>query len=309
MVIDFIWNDVLINPMINALIILSNVLFNNYGLALIAFTILTRGATYPLTLRQLRTTRAMQQMQPRMREIQKKHKDPKRRQQEMMKLYREVGFNPLGCAIPFLIQIPILIALFQVIRQTLGSTPEALLGLSARLYDWDFITEAVPLSREFLTMDLSANGTLPLGIIVGISTFYQQKFSTTRSTAPDDRQATTNRTLLWMMPLMFAIFTTQWPSGLGLYWVAQSIAGIAIAYLYNRPRGLTWGWLVNLEGLPAPALPTTTTPAGDVGQPARASETASAAESEAASATAEGGSSGKRRRRRRRRRRRAGGTN
>ena len=120
---SFLWNDLLVNPMINALIIMSNALLDNFGLAIIAFTIFIRLVTFPLTIRQLRTTRAMQEMQPQMQEIQKKYKDPKRRQQEMMKLYREVGFNPLGCLVPFAVQIPIWIALFQVIRRTVGTTP------------------------------------------------------------------------------------------------------------------------------------------------------------------------------------------
>lgn len=249
--VDFVWNDILLNPMTNALIFLSNVLFGNFGLAIIAFTLFTRFATYPLTLRQLRTTRAMQEMQPRLQEIQKKYKDPKRRQQEMMKLYREVGFNPLGCAVPFLIQIPIWIALFQVIRRTMGSTPEALLGLSERLYDWSFITEAVPLDRNFLFLDLS-NPSIPLAFLVAIATFFQQKFSMHRSTAGNDRQAATNRTLLYIMPLLFGWFTITVPSGLGLYWLVTSIFGVGLAYLYNKPKNLSWRWLISLEALPPP---------------------------------------------------------
>ena len=226
----FIWNDLLVNPMINALIILSNVLFDNFGLALIAFTILIRLLTFPLTIRQLRTTRAMQEMQPQLQEIQKKYKDPKRRQQEMVKLYKDVGFNPLGCIVPFAVQIPIWIALFSVVRQTLGTTPESLLGLSSRLYDWSFITDAVPLSSDFLFLDL-AEKSVPLAVLVAIATFYQQKLSTaTRSAAKDDRQAATNRMMLYLMPLLFGWFTLTVPSGLGLYWLTTSLVGILMSY-------------------------------------------------------------------------------
>ncbi len=292
--VDFVWNDVLLNPMTNALIFLSNVLFGNFGLAIIAFTLITRFATYPLTIKQLRTTRAMQEMQPRLQEIQKKYKDPKRRQQEMMKLYREVGFNPLGCAVPFIIQIPIWIALFQVIRRTMGSTPEALLGLSGRLYDWSFITEAVPLDRNFLFLDLS-NPSIPLAFLVAIATFFQQKFSMTRSTAGNDRQASTNRTLLYIMPLLFGWFTITVPSGLGLYWLVTSLFGVAMAYLYHKPKNLSWRWLFSLEALPlqptgAGSAKVVTVPAGDT---ERLVESAPTTEQPAA---------GKGRRRRRRRR-------
>ena len=140
--IDFIWNDIMLGPMTNAIIVLTNGLFDSFGLGIIAFTLVIRFTTYPLTLRTLRTTRKMQEMQPRLTELQKKYKDPRRRQEEMMKLYKEVGFNPLGCVVPMLIQLPIWIALFQVIRRTVGTSPEALLGLSDRLYNWDFITSS-----------------------------------------------------------------------------------------------------------------------------------------------------------------------
>jgi len=317
--VGFLWNDLLVNPMINALIILSNALFDNFGLAIIAFTIVIRLATFPLTIRQLRTTRAMQEMQPQLQEIQKKYKDPKRRQQEMMKLYREVGFNPLGCIVPFAVQIPIWIALFQVIRRTLGTTPEALLGLSSRLYDWDFITHSVPLNSEFLFIDL-AERSVPLAILVAVATFYQQKLSTaTRSPSKDDRQAATNKMLLYLMPLMFGWFTLTVPAGLGVYWFTTSLVGIATSYLYYKPDNITLRWLVSLDALPpsakarafqesqkaseAPAKPaqlTTETPASDTADtPLNTDDDRPADDANSSSAAA---------RRRRRRRRRRGGS-
>ena len=246
--IDFIWSDLLVNPMTNALVVLSNVFFDNFGLGIIVFTIFIRAITYPLTLRQLRSTRALQEMQPRLQELQKKYKDPKRRQEEMMKLYREVGFNPLGCAVPFLVQIPIWIALFQVIRGTVGTSPEALLKLSERLYGWSFINEAVPLNSQFLFLDLGSS-SIPLALMVGIATFYQQKFSP-RAPSRDERSASMARTMLWMMPLLFGWFTLTVPSGRGLYWLVTSFFSILTTYLYNgRPR-LYRRWFINMDALP-----------------------------------------------------------
>jgi YidC/Oxa1 family membrane protein insertase len=314
---SFIWNDLLVNPMINALIILANALFDNFGLALIAFTILIRLATFPLTIRQLRTTRAMQEMQPQLQEIQKKYKDPKRRQQEMMKLYKEVGFNPLGCIVPFAVQMPIWIALFQVVRKTLGTTPESLLGLSSRLYDWDFITHSVPLDSNFLFMDL-AERSVPLAILVAIATFYQQKLSTaTRSAAKDDRQAATNRMMLYLMPLLFGWFTLTVPAGLGLYWFTTSLVGIAMSYLYYKPDNITFRWLFSLDALPpspkaraAAAIPGKATPASATSlEPGSRSEDTSESTNSVPEDNA-GASDGRSAaaRRRRRRRRRGGGS-
>ncbi|KAA0223282.1 YidC/Oxa1 family membrane protein insertase, partial [bacterium] len=124
----------LLDPMINVLVVLNQVLFESFGLAIVAFTILVRALTFPLMLRQMHQTRAMQSLQPRVQEINKKYSDPKRRQEELMKAYREAGVNPLGCLGPMLIQMPILIALFYSIRQTLAISPEALEALSGHLY-------------------------------------------------------------------------------------------------------------------------------------------------------------------------------
>jgi len=257
---DFIWNDILINPIMNGLIIIANALGDNFGLAIIAFTVIVRAVTYPLTLRQLRATRAMQVMQPQMQSIQKKYKDPKRRQEEMMKLYREAGFNPLGCLWPMLVQIPIWIALYQVIRRTLGDTPEQLLALSTRLYDWSYITQAIPLDRDFLFLDLGARSfeqNLPLALIVAVTAFVQQKLSTARTASGDERQQATTRMMLWLFPIMFGWFTFQVPAGLGLYWVATSVFTIITSYyyyFYRTREPFSWRWLFSLDPLPAAAV-------------------------------------------------------
>lgn len=254
---DFIWNDIMLNPIMNGLIIIANALDDNFGLAIIAFTVIVRAVTYPLTLRQLRATRAMQVMQPQMQAIQKKYKDPKRRQEETMKLYREAGFNPLGCLWPMLVQIPIWIALYQVIRRTLGDTPEQLLALSTRLYDWDYITQAIPLDRDFLFLDLGSRSfeqNLPLAIIVAVTAFVQQKLSTARTSSGDERQQSTTRMMLWLFPIMFGWFTFQVPAGLGLYWVATSVFTIVTSYyyyFYRTKEPFSWRWLISLEPLPA----------------------------------------------------------
>jgi len=297
--LEFFFNTVLINPMMNGLILLSDILFGSYGLAIVAFTVIARLLTYPLVLRQLRTTRAMQEMQPHLQEIQKKYKDPRRRQQEMMKVYREVGFNPLGCVMPLLIQMPIWIALFQVIRQSLGTTPESLFGLSGRLYDWNIVTEAPPLDRAFLTLDL-ANPSLVLAILVAVGTFVQQKLSTTRSVAKDDRQAGVNRTMIWLLPLMFGFFSMQVPSGLALYWFVTTLFTIMAAFIYNGPENFRWRQLFSMEPMLAPsaALASVGAGAGDANASPEAAREQREEQSEAAPSP---------RRRRRRRRRRRGG--
>jgi len=258
-ILDFIWNDILIGPIMNGLIVIAHAVDDNYGVAIILFTLIVRVITYPLTLRQLRATRSMQEMQPRMQEIQKKYKDPKRRQEELMKVYREAGFNPLGCLWPLLVQMPIWIALYQVLRRTLGDTPEQLLRLSSDLYDWSYITSAIPINRDFLFFDLGSSSleqSLPLAILVGATAYIQQKVSTARMGPRDERSESMNRTMLWMMPFMFGFFTLQVPAGLGLYWLVTSIFTILTSwyyYFYRQGLKWSWKWLLSSEPLPAPA--------------------------------------------------------
>ena len=147
-----LFHVILINPMVNLLVALYSILFSNFGLAIILFTILVRLATLPLQLKQTRQMKRMQELQPRMREIQERYaKDPQRKSQETMRLYKEQGVNPLGCLGPMVIQLPIWIGLYQAIIKTLGTNPDDLVGLSQRLYSWNpFANSTVPLDSGFL---------------------------------------------------------------------------------------------------------------------------------------------------------------
>src|SRR3990170_5320246 len=169
-----LFNVVLVDPMTNVLIVLANIFAGNFGIAIIIFTIIMRGVTFPLTLRQIRASRAMSVIQPRMQELQKKYKDPRRRSEETMKLYKEAGVNPLGCVFPMLIQFPIWIALYQTVLAALGSTPESLFGLSSRLYPWSYIYQSLPLENHFLWMNLGRPDPF-LPFLVGVSTYVQQR--------------------------------------------------------------------------------------------------------------------------------------
>lgn len=252
--IAWLWNNGLVIPMTNFLVLLSRIAFGSFGLAIILFTVVMRIVTWPLTRQQLTASRAMQQAQPRIQEIQKKYKDPRRRSEETMKVYRELGFSPLGCLWPMLVQLPIWIALFQSIRFTLGATPEALLDLSQRLYPWDFIRTSVPLENHFLWMDMGEpDTTFIMAIIVGGSTWLQQRMTTGRSAASDPQQQQMQNTMLWMMPLMFAFFTLQFPSGLALYWAATNVFSVILQFFYMGPGEFDWRRIFSMGPAPAPA--------------------------------------------------------
>jgi len=251
----WLWQHLLVIPMTNFLVFIARICFGNFGLAIIVFTLLTRALTWPLTRKQLQATKAMQSAQPRIQEIQKAHKDPKRRSEETMKVYRELGINPLGCIWPMLIQMPIWFALYQSISFTLGSTPENLVALSQRLYPWEFLRTAVPLDNHFLWLDLAQpDTTFIMAILVGGSAWLQQKMATPPpSPTMDPQQAQMNQTMLIMMPLMFAFFTLQFPSGLALYWVSTNVVSILLQYFYMG-RKVNWRQIFSFSPAPAPAV-------------------------------------------------------
>ncbi len=244
MPIGHIWQTFLETPLINVMVALTSLAGGSYGLAILIFTVIIRVLLFPLTMRMLKSMRGLQEIGPQMQEIQKKYKDPKRRNEEVMKLYREAGINPLGCIGPQLIQIPIFIALFQVIRITLGNTPERVLDLSGRLYNVDFIQSAVPMSRSFLWMDLGANGDVVLAFIVFAAMWLQQRISINRAAATGDQQRQMNQMMLWMMPVVFAWFVIVTPAGVGLYWAASTLIGLILHWVFVGPGDFTWGSLI-----------------------------------------------------------------
>jgi len=232
------WDLIILNPMLNGLIALSAVLFNSFGLAIIVLTVIVRLILLPLTLKQLHSTRILQTMQPKIQELQKKFgKNQRKLQQEMMKLYKEAGVNPLGCIWPMLIQFPVWIALYQSIMRALATTPESLLDLFHHLYSAEIIARAIPLNSHFLWLNLGLpDSTLILAVIVGGSMWVQQKMVTAPSLEP--RQQSMNSMMLLMMPFMFALFTLMFPSGLALFWAVSNVIGIGIQYKVTG-----WGYL------------------------------------------------------------------
>jgi len=229
-----IWDLVAMRPMINILIVLSHYLWHSFGLSVIALTIIIRALMYPLSIKQVKATKAMQEIQPKLAALQKKYaKDKTKLAQEQMKLYKESGMSPAGCLVPMLVQLPIWIALYWSIIKLLAVTPEDFLGLSGYLYSWPLVYSLLPLGSYFLWMNLATPDNL-LALLVGVSMWAQQKM--VQPTVSDPRQQQQSQMMLWMMPLMFAFFALSFPSGLSLYWVVSNIITIGMQYF------MTGGW-------------------------------------------------------------------
>ena len=239
--ISLIWTEAVIRPMTNSLVFLYAVLFENFGIAIICFTFIIRLATFPLTVKQARMTKQMGLMQPKLQEIQKKYKgDRQAISRETMKLYKTQGISPFGCLGPFALQFPIFIGMFFAIRDTLATTPEALVGLGPKLYSaLPLVDSAIPVSDGFLWLNLGSPAPSPLimPVLVGLSTFVLSKMSMASKNA-DPRQASMAKTMTFMMPIFLAFITFSFPSGLALYWISSNLVGIIIQYFTSGWGGL-----------------------------------------------------------------------
>lgn len=183
----------------------------SYGLAIILLTILIKIVLYPLTLKQMKSMTMMQQLAPKVKEIQDKYKskDPQKMQQKIMELYKEHNVNPMAGCLPLLIQMPILIALYRA------------------LLKFDYVN---PEDATFLWIDSLSQIGDPyylIPIIAGLSTFLQ-----TRMTS--NTQDNTQRIMLYTMPVFIAWITTTVPAGLGIYWMVFNVVGIAQQYFVNK---------------------------------------------------------------------------
>lgn len=161
LVLAFMNFNVVIDLMTNILILIYGLVGQNFGIAIILFTVLIRLLTWPLNAQQMKGARAMQELQTdkEWQGIQKKYaKDREKLAAEQMRLYRERGINPFGSCLPTLIQFPILFALIPAITHAIGSTPLNLLKLSRSLYSFQNAVDLVPLNSRFLGMDLGQIG-------------------------------------------------------------------------------------------------------------------------------------------------------
>jgi YidC/Oxa1 family membrane protein insertase len=267
----------LVVPMTNVLIALARIFGGNYGVAIIVFTLVMRFVTWPLTASQYRASRAMQTIQPQLQELQKKYKgkDPKKLQAETMALYRDAGVNPLGCLLPMLVQMPIWIALYQVIRLSLGDAPESVVTLSQNLYPIPFVHTAVPLNNHMLIWNLGqSDSTYILPFLVAATMYVQQKLITPTPAAgtltpQQQQQQQTTQMMTWMMPLMFGFWSLSVPAGLALYWFISNLSGIVLQYFYMG-RKIDWRSLMTMSPGAAPA------PAAKASRPSESSGRAEA---------------------------------
>lgn len=262
-IIGSLFNIVIYNPMLNALLYIYSFI-PNYGWAIIIFTILIGLATMPFRIKSQASMKGQQEkmaaIKPQLDEIKKKYKDqPQQLQQAQMKLYQEAGVgNPfnVGCLLT-LLPFPIFIGLYQVINGVMADRPEQLMQLPQHIYPNLMNTATlIPVNSNFYGLNLalspSAQGiaiTIVLvGLVVGTS-FIQTRMMQQPSAGMDPSQAQMTQSMSLMTPLIFGFFVLNAPTGLSLYWITFSVIGIL-------QQGFTTGWdgLTNLIPKAAPTV-------------------------------------------------------
>jgi len=241
--------DFILNPFVTLLTFLYSIFANNMVLAIVVFTIIVRLITYPLTVQQMRSSQAMQKLQPELKKLQEKYKgDREKMSQEQMRLYREYGVNPLGGCLPLLIQFPIFISLYQAIIHALAATPTQLLDLSGRLMI-PGLDQHIPLENTWLGMNLTQPPTIAgvdLASIIGIvlvglvvlTTWLQFKVTMPATPPSDDgkpnQAQAMSQSMGTIMPLMYGFFALSFSVGISIYFIVSNIVGIVQYALMGR---------------------------------------------------------------------------
>jgi YidC/Oxa1 family membrane protein insertase len=239
--------EFLIVPFINALLFLYEFIGEDFGLAIIIFTVALRLLTYPFTKQQLDSSKKMQELtqSKKYQQMQKKYKnDREKMAQEQMKLYQEEGISPFGSCLPSMIQMVIIIPVYYAVSRVLVSTPLQLLQLQKDIYSSAF-AKLIPLNSQWLWikdmgqperlyLDILPDIGIPvLTILVVITSFLQSKMLPTTG-SPDDQSAQMAKSMTYTMPIMFALIAYSSPAGLALYFLISNLVGILQYILMGR---------------------------------------------------------------------------
>jgi YidC/Oxa1 family membrane protein insertase len=186
-----------------------------WWLSIVILTVIVRTLLFPLTVKQVKSMRAMQDLRPEMERIRAKYKDNKQKQQEeIMKLYQESGVNPFGSCLPLLVQLPIFITMFYVIKDFGYTHP-------------DFTSGGILWFQDLSVQD-------PFYVLPILSAVTMLAASEITSKHIDPQQ----RWLMRTLPVVFTVFLLTFPAGLFMYWITSNLVTLAQNYvIYNHGPG------------------------------------------------------------------------
>ena len=232
-----VFNLILYQPLFNILILLYQYLpGRDFGIAVIVLTALIRLILYPLMAQSIKSQKVLSELQPKIQEIQQKFKEDKGKQtKEMMALYQKEKINPFGGCLPLLIQLPILIALYQVFWK--GLRPEAMTNL------YNFIPHPGVIDPTFLGLINLGEASLFLAVLAGILQFFQTKMVTPKTLKTKQKEGTQmtqfsgmmQKQMLYFFPVFTVFILLKLPAAIGIYWVVTTLFSIIQQYLIFKP--------------------------------------------------------------------------
>lgn len=227
-----LYNVILYQPMFNSLVALYDYFpLHDFGVSIILLTIIIRFILYPLSVKSVKSQRGLQKLQPLMQDIQKKYKDNKEKQaQEMLELYKREKINPFsGIALAF-IQLPILIALYQVFWN--GLKTEGLANL------YSFVVNPGQINPLFLGLVDLSQSNVALAILAGLVQYWQTKMMMSKNNKKTsgqgkemDMSQAMQKQMTYFMPVFTVIILFGLPSALGLYWIVSGVFSIIQQFL------------------------------------------------------------------------------
>jgi YidC/Oxa1 family membrane protein insertase len=236
-----LWSEIFYKPILNTLVFLIFILPNkNLGWGIILLTLIIKILLLIPNHKALKAQKAMQKIQPQLDALKIKYKnDPQRLAQETMEIWKKYKVSPMSSCLPILIQFPILIALFYVVKDGLGVIDPALLYNT--LKDVDLTT----INPNFLGLiNLTKVSIIALPVIVGGMQFIQMRLTLGNAQAKlpavkDDQPNTMlmmNKMMQYFMPIMIAVFTAGLPAAVGFYWGTSTLFGICQQLVVNKSK-------------------------------------------------------------------------
>ncbi len=256
-----IFNTLLIEPLANGLMVFYRLLGGNMGLAIVAFSFALRLLLNPLTKPYMQSMKKMKEVEPLVAKLKKKYqKDPKKLMQAQSDLYKQKGINPGAGCLPYILQIVVLIALFNVFNRALAGNGEPLTRFNELLYEPLKFAQGETLNTRFLYLDITKPDTFnvglpfpvpgPLLLFAAVLQFAASKMMTPfvkkaetvakkTETGVDDMQVAMQKSMSYTFPLFTIIFGINFPSGLALYWLLFSFWQVWQQYHTSGWGGLT----------------------------------------------------------------------
>ncbi len=224
------YNLIIYQPLFNALVLLYEVIpGRDFGVAVIALTVLVRIAFYPLSAKGMLAQKKLSELQPKIKELQEQFKKDRERQaKETMALYKQEGVNPFAGFLPLLVQLPILFALYRLFLG--GLNPEQFSFL------YSFVANPGTIDPSFLgILDLSQT-SLILALVAGAAQFWQTRYSfmSSKRTGGKDFASRMQKQMMYFFPFITILIVSRFPAAIGLYWIATSLFSVFQQYRVNK---------------------------------------------------------------------------